>query len=257
MDIVSHNRAAWDRKVASGDAWTVPVSTEAVAKAKMGIWDVVLTPRRVVPKSWFPALRQREVLALASGGGQQGPILAAAGANVTVFDNSNAQLDQDRMVGMRDGLDIKTVQGDMADLSCFDDGSFDLIVNPCSNVFVPDVSRVWREAYRVLRKSGSCLSGFINPILFALDTELEARGIAQITHKIPYSDTQNLDQATLADHLRLSRTLKFGHSLEDQIGRQLDAGFIIAGLYEDHGDEKTSPIHRYVSCYIATRAIKV
>jgi hypothetical protein len=50
-----------------------------------------------------------EVLCLASGGGQQGPILAAAGAKVTVFDNSANQLVQDRLVADRDGLTIETV----------------------------------------------------------------------------------------------------------------------------------------------------
>ena len=79
------------------------------------------------------------MLCLASGGGQQGPILAAAGANVTVFDNSPRQLAQDRLVADREGLAIETVLGDMADLSAFPDARFDLIVHPVSNVFVPDV----------------------------------------------------------------------------------------------------------------------
>ena len=90
-------------------------------------------------------------MCLASGGGQQGPILAAAGADVTVFDNSPRQLEQDRYVADRDGLHLQTVEGDMRDLSCFPDESFDLIVHPVSNVFVPDVKPVWREAYRVLK----------------------------------------------------------------------------------------------------------
>ena len=75
--------------------------------------------------------KRQDVLCLASGGGQQGPILAAAGANVTVFDNSPAQLRQDELVARREGLSIRTVQGDMRDLSAFADGSFDLIFHPC------------------------------------------------------------------------------------------------------------------------------
>jgi 2-polyprenyl-3-methyl-5-hydroxy-6-metoxy-1,4-benzoquinol methylase len=70
------------------------------------------------------------VLCLASGGGQQGPILAAAGARVTVFDNSPQQLAQDRFVARREGLTLETVEGDMRDLSVFADVSFDLIVHP-------------------------------------------------------------------------------------------------------------------------------
>src|SRR5262249_2109595 len=117
MDILSYNRHAWDRKVAEGDRWTIPVGPEVIAAARRGAWQVVLTPTRPVPREWFPALASLEVLCLASGGGQQSPVLAAAGASVTVLDNSPMQLAQDRLVADRDGLTIQTVQGDMADLS--------------------------------------------------------------------------------------------------------------------------------------------
>ena len=106
------------------------------------------------------------MLCLASGGGQQGPILSAAGADVTVFDNSPQQLAQDQMVANRDELNLQTIQGDMADLSAMESDRFDLVFHPCSNTFVPDVNPVWRECYRVLKKGGTMISGFCNPVLF-------------------------------------------------------------------------------------------
>ena len=136
-DILCYNRHAWDRQVGMGNPWTVPVGPEVIARARRGDWQIVLTPTKPVPADWFPPLAGLDVLCLASGGGQQGPILAAAGANVTVFDNSPRQLAQDRLVADREGLEIHTVQGDMADLSVFPDGRFDLIVHPVSNVFAP------------------------------------------------------------------------------------------------------------------------
>ena len=65
--------------------------------------------------------------------------------DVTVFDNSENQLNQDRAVAEREGLEIRTVQGDMKDLHPFDDQSFDLIFHPCSNTFVSDVRPVARN----------------------------------------------------------------------------------------------------------------
>ena len=168
-DILLYNRRTWDRQVQRGNPWTMPVSREAVARARNGDWSIVLTPTKPVPAEWFPPLVGLDVLCLASGGGQQGPILAAAGANVTVFDNSPAQLAQDRLVADRDGLMIETVQGDMADLRVFPDARFDLIVHPVSNVFVPDVKPVWREAFRVLKPGGVLLSGFMNPVHYLFD----------------------------------------------------------------------------------------
>ncbi|MEZ0276700.1 MAG: class I SAM-dependent methyltransferase, partial [Roseimicrobium sp.] len=154
VDILAYNREAWNRRVAQGNEWTVPVSAEAIARAREGEWSIVLTPLKPVPSDWFPGLRGKKVLGLAAGGGQQGPLLAAAGAEVTIFDNSPAQLAQDAAVAEREKLSLNTLQGDMADLSVFEDETFDLIVHPCSNCFVPDIKPVWREAFLVLKPGG-------------------------------------------------------------------------------------------------------
>src|SRR5262245_49214062 len=188
MDVRNYNRHAWDRQVEKGNRWTVPVGPEVVAAARRGDWQVLLTPTKPVPRDWFPPLAGLDVLCLASGGGQQGPVLAAAGAAVTVLDNSPAQLAQDRLVAEREGLSIETVEGDMADLSRFPDDRFGLVLHPCSNCFVQDVRPVWREAFRVLRPGGALLAGFCNPALFLFDyTRAEEKGLV-VQYAAPYSD---------------------------------------------------------------------
>ena len=155
-----------------GNEWTRPVGPDVIARARAGDWSVVLIGYEPVPRDWFPAdLAGTAVLCLASGGGQQGPVLAAAGADVTVFDNSPRQLGRDEEVAARDGLAIRTVLGDMRDLSAFADGRFNLVFNPVSNVFCPDLAPVWRERFRVLRPAGVLLTGFMNPDLFIFDIE--------------------------------------------------------------------------------------
>jgi 2-polyprenyl-3-methyl-5-hydroxy-6-metoxy-1,4-benzoquinol methylase len=141
MDFRAYNREAWDREVERGYQWTVPFGPDVIEAAREGRWEVLLTEAKPVPRDWFSDLRGADVLCLASGGGQQGPVLAAAGANVTVLDNSPGQLGQDRLVAQREGLDLETVQGDMADLSRFADDSFDLVFHPLSNLFVPRYAR--------------------------------------------------------------------------------------------------------------------
>lgn len=255
MDIVEFNKRAWNWQVENKNVWTIPVTSEHIKKARNGCWSVVLTPQKPVPKDWFPEMKGLDVLALASGGGQQGPVFAAAGANVTVFDLSPKQLAQDKMVAERDGLQITTVEGDMKNLSCFKDESFDFIFHPCSNVFVPDVNPVWGEAYRVLRKGGTLIAGFCNPLLFTFDIELEKQGIVQMKYKIPYSDATSI---TAEERLRFfgpHEPINYGHTLNDQIGGQLKAGFSLIGFYEDRWDN-SAPINNYIDCFIATRARK-
>ncbi len=216
---------------------------------------MVLTPNKPVPRAWFADLKGAHVLCLASGGGQQGPLLAAAGAAVTVFDNSPRQLGQDRLVAERDGLEIVTVLGDMADLSCFTDGSFDLIVHPCSNCFSETVRPVWRECYRVLRPGGALLAGFANPLLFCFDKDRETQeGVLELRYPVPYSDVTSLSDAERA-LIDSDEPLCFGHSLEDQIGGQLDAGFVLTALYEDVHQEGDVSV-AYFPGFLATRAVK-
>lgn len=254
MDIQTYNRDAWDRRAAAGNRWTVPVGPEAITAARRGEWAVALTPTKPVPRDWFPDLTGLDVLCLASGGGQQGPILAAAGAAVTVFDNSPAQLARDRDVAERDGLTVRTVQGDMRNLSAFADGSFGLIVHPCSNCFVPDVRPVWRECLRVLRPGGVLLAGFVNPVMYLFDEAKAERGEFVVRHRIPYSDLDSLTDAERRRYTDEGRPLCFGHSLGDQVGGQLDAGLMLTGFYEDGGDGWK--LSEYVSCFTATRAVR-
>lgn len=256
-DILTHNRIAWDKWAQDGDRWTLPVSPAEIAAARAGEWAVYLTEEKPVPRDWFPAdLHGVDVLCLASGGGQQGPILAAAGASVTVFDNSPEQLSRDALVARREGLDIRTVQGDMRDLSAFAGGSFDLIFHPVSNIFVPEVRPVWRECYRVLRPGGALLMGTVNPIEYAFDRALaDAEGIFQLKYPLPYSDATDISEGERVKLYGPHAPYEFSHTLEDQIGGQLDAGFVLTGFYEARkGDDR---LGRYFPNYIATRAVKL
>lgn len=255
MDVLEHNREAWNGYVVAGNRWTVPVGPEAIARARAGDWSIVLTPTLPVPREWLGDVAGARVLALASGGGQQGPILAAAGARVTVFDASPAQLAQDRAVAAREGLDLETALGDMADLGRFPDGSFDLVVNPVSTCFVPDVRQVWREAARVLRRGGALVAGFVNPVLFTVDADSQARGELRLRHAIPYSDLTSIGPEERARLVPPGTPLEFGHSLADLLGGQLDAGLSLTGLYED-GRPDGGPLERLLPCFLATRAVK-
>ena len=256
MDVRGYNEEAWDREVERGNQWTVPVGPDVIDAARRGQWKVLLTNNKPVPKDWFPEMGGAEVLCLASGGGQQGPVLAAAGARVTVFDNSPAQLAQDRLVAERESLDLRTVQGDMRDLSAFGDGSFDFVFHPVSNLFVPEVRPVWAEAFRVLRSGGTLVAGFLNPANYIFDLDLaDDTGELRVTYELPYAAPTSLDEESLRAQMERGEPLEFSHTLEDQIGGQIDAGFVILGFYEDrHGDD--DPLAAYMPTLIATRATK-
>lgn len=256
MNIVDYNKEAWDNWGEKNCVYTIPIDHESIEKAKNNNLQIQLTPNIFVPKEWFGEIKNKDILCLASGGGQQGPMLAASGANVTVFDNSPSQLKKDQYVAEREKLNIKCVQGDMRDLSKFNNGTFDIIFHPVSNCFVDNIETVWKECFRILRNGGRLLSGFVNPIVYIFDfNKYDKDGTINVRYKIPYSDITQLPAEELNCKIKSKEPLEFGHSLDSQIGGQINTGFVIKGFYEDK-NKKNDIIDEYISTYISTLAVK-
>jgi len=261
MDITEYNRNAWNLQSLEGCRWSTPYGDEVFAQARKGKWSVLLTPNRPVPSSWFPAhpdLSGVSLLALASGGGQQVPVFASAGALVTSFDNSDVQLRKDHETCSRNGLEVEIVQGEMADLSPLRDGQFDVIFNPVSNVFAPDLAPIWRECSRVLKPGGRLLCGFMNPAFYLFDHQrAEETGEIVVKYPLPYSDLESIDETLLSEQLEAQLALEYSHSWETQIGGQCHAGLAVTGFYEDDWDDKSTALNRWMPTYAATCAVRL
>lgn len=262
MNIYEYNRNAWNFQSIEGCRWSTPYDDEVFARAKNLDWSVILTPNKAVPASWFPDshpdLTGTDILALASGGGQQVPIFASAGANVTSFDASDIQLEKDTDVCEKLGLKIKTIQGDMANLSELADESFDLIFNPVSNVFAEDLEPIWKECARVLRPGGKLMCGAMTPTFYIFDhVESEESGKPVVAYKLPYSDMDALDAEPLSEQLEAQLSVEYSHSMEAQIGGQCAAGFAVTGFYEDDWDDESTVLNRLFPVMFATCAVKL
>lgn len=254
MKYIKESERIWDKRSENNDIWSVPVTSEEIRLAKEGKWSIVLTPRKPVPSDWFPPnLSNKKILCLASGGGQQGPILAAAGADVTVLDNSKKQLEKDDFVAKRDNLVIKTVQGNMQELSMFEDEIFDCIIHPWSNGYVDDILSVWQECGKVLKRRGCLLAGFGNPIEYIFNADKLTQGIFEVENSIPYADIEHMDDEKVRAIAEEDGYI-WSHTLEEQMQGQIEAGFAIIGFYEDIGG---TALDKYINSSIATRAIKI
>ena len=219
-----------DRWIREGWEWGKPISHECFDRAKNRNWDVLLTPTKPVPHEWLGELKGKRILGLASGGGQQMPVFAALGAICTVLDYSPLQLESERMVAGREGYDIRIIRGDMTKRLPFEDGEFDIIFHPVSNCYVEDVRPIWKECFRVLKPGGRLLSGTDHYINYIVDSEEN-----RIINSLPFNPLRNPDQRKQLE--AEDAGMQFSHSLEEQIGGQLEAGFRLIALYEDTNGE--------------------
>ncbi len=258
MDTIStYNRHAWNREAKEQRPWSVPVDSATIERAKQGCWQVHLTPTPL-PAHWLGDVKGKKILCLASAGGQQAPVLAAAGADVTVFDLSEEQLEQDRRVALRDHLTLTTQQGDMRDLSQYADNHFDIVFHPISNLYVPDVNPVWREAHRVLKPQGVLMASFYNSVIFIGDRDpiYAEQGVIRPVHKMPYAEIETVSPEEKQRKIEAQEAFVFGHSLTDLIGGQTQAGFAIVDFYEDWQPNPRFVVDHYLPTFIATKAIK-
>ncbi len=248
MNYQDINAKVTDTWVENGWEWGQAITHEDYEAAKNGRLEVKLTPTKYVPREWFGELSEKAVLGLASGGGQQIPIFTAHGAVCTVLDYSSAQCESERMVAHREDYEVTVIQGDMTKRMPFEDETFDLIFHPVSNCYVEEVKPIFKECYRVLKKGGVLLCGLDIGMNFIFDDSETT-----VMYSLPFNPLR--DKQMYEDSIKNDWGIQFSHTMEEQIGGQLEAGLILTHLYEDTNG--SGPLHeRNIPSFVATRAIK-
>jgi len=249
--VQDHNRQVWNERVRQGLLHTRTASD-----------DEFKNPLKAINgRGWITGgLEGKHVLCLAGGGGLQAPLYAAAGAHVTVVDISQEMIDQDNRIAQERCLELKTIVGSMDDLSMIANGSFDLVTQPVSTCYVPNILKVYDEISRVLRVGGHYLSQHKQPINLQSAPTPYSNGY---TVNQSYYDKGPLPPLTGDFEHREKGALEFVHRLEELIGGLCRAGFVIEDLAEpNHGNEAAEPgtfRHRshYIPPYIAIKALRI
>ncbi len=235
-DIARHNQQRWEALAQAGIEYSRPILDLTANSAR----------QLVDPYGVMGDVRGKDVLCLASGGGQQSAAFGLLGAHVTVLDFSATQLERDREALTHYGLDARLEQGDMRDLSRFADASFDLIWHAFSISFIPDTSPVFDEVARVLRPGGWYHLAWHNPFVHGLD-DREWNGTGYPL-KLPYVDGQvQVDPTWDVDgpdgvKRPVEGPHEFRHILSTVINGLIGRGFVLRGLWEDYtGDPTAQP----------------
>ncbi len=267
-EIIEKNTVNWDREVDEGGRHTLPWDLDvAELQAYLnGETDLLKQPySHCYPREVYTDVAGKDVLCLASGGGQQSAVFGLLGANVTVIDICEGQLKGDRAAAERYGYEVKTVCGDMRDLSLFANESFDLIDQAISLPFVPDVRDVYREAHRVLKPGGLYHSAHMNPSTYYVSFDGPNNGWDGTGYRIaePYRGGPILQKEDGTETMSAGKpTGEFVHLLSDIFNGLAELGFRIESVWEDPaGDLSAEPgsdehMRAFIQKYFAITARK-
>ena len=137
----------------------------------------------------------------------------------------------------------------------FEDESFSLVISPQAVNFISDVQQFYKDIYRVLRKDGSFIIGFANPILYIFDREAENKGKLKVKYTIPYSDERSLSKKERKRKIMEKDTFEYSHTLSSLIGGLCREGFVIEDMFSD--DSLFEPVDSFISdSFIALKARK-
>lgn len=188
------------------------------------------------------------VLALAAGGGWDAVAFALLGAQTTLVDISASQLRTVRRLAEQKRVSVRTVRGDMSDLSRFADGSFDVVWHCHSLVFVRDIRKVFREVGRVLVPGGTYVTSTMHPTTLRLYGRYTGTGWRP---RLSYFDDRAMPYDRQEDvtwdfgRARVvAPTIEFGHRIETLVNGIAAAGMVVDGLWEyspDGADPKAKP----------------
>jgi len=229
-DLTKYNLARWKALVEADALFTRQALSLGATSAQH-----MLDPERRLGD-----VASKDVLCLACGGGQQSVAFALLRANVTVFDLSEAQLNRDREAAARFNVDIKILQGDMQDLSPFEDAAFDIVYHSYSLGFVPNARVVFQQVARVLRPGGVYHFMCANPFFLGMQ-EKDWNGEGY-TIKYPYVNGAEIiyeDQEWVYDRRKSSAAIppprEFRHTLSALISGLVEQGFIIQHVSDYSG----------------------
>lgn len=235
---IKKNKKWWEEKVENSSVFTKPwlgidvkiLKKYANGKLKEPSWPI----NDIYPATILNNVANKDVLCLASGGGQQSAIFGLLNANVTVIDLSERQLENDKLAANHYGYKVSTFQGDMCDLSFLSNNSYDLVYQPPSMGYIHDINKVYSNVSRILRPGG----------LYRVDAQNPQ---SRFTHRLSWngegyliSEPYSTKKKQRADD---KEVIEFRHGLDDIFNGLLKNSFEIMSVHEMPEDvyQKNNP----------------
>ena len=111
------------------------------------------------------SVRDKDVLEVGCGGGQNAIVLAKWGARSAGLDVSEEQIKYARKLAEKEGVKVPFHLGSMEDLGVFKAESFDIVLSSFAMEYADDILGAFQEVFRVLRKAGLLVFAVCHPMI--------------------------------------------------------------------------------------------
>ena len=109
-------------------------------------------------------VKDKDVLEIGCGGGQNAIVLAKWGAKPMGLDISEKQIKYARKLAKKEGVKVPFYVGNMEDLTVFQNERFDVVLSSCAIGYVENLKKTFQEVFRVLRRNGLFVFCVVHPI---------------------------------------------------------------------------------------------
>ena len=123
-------------------------------------------------------VKGKKILEIGCGGGQCSIAFSKQGAKCTGIDITKEQLKYAEKLAKKNKTKINFIQGDIQTLKGIKSNSYDIVFSAFALQYIPNLTRCYKEIYRVLKRKGIFVFSFDHPFYFTIN---------QKTHKISRS----------------------------------------------------------------------
>jgi len=148
------------------EGWDI-ISRSYQRKTKISLKDVHYGPISAGERELrlLGDVKNKNILELGCGGGQNAIVLAKWGAKSVGLDISEKQIRFAQKLAQKEGVRVPFHIGNMEDLGVFKAESFDVVLSSIAIEYADDIPAVFKEVFRALRKAGLFVFAMVHPII--------------------------------------------------------------------------------------------
>jgi ubiquinone/menaquinone biosynthesis C-methylase UbiE len=174
-------------------------------------------------------IKDKNIIDLGCGGGQNSVALARKGGRVTAVDFSSEQIAQAENLAKEEGFSIDFRACDISDLSFSSGSRFDIALSACAISFAEDILTVFREVYRVLKPGGMFVLSDMNPLQYIVD---EIDGGVEFNETYPYEPILLKWGWEFNELKNIPRFQHYVRSIPEYANKIVESGFVVYKILE-------------------------